>query len=182
MSSFHPLAPGAVHLWSVPEQSPKTRSKGQDHTATKIDIPPRFNFLVTKQAVLYSGESPPPVQISRVFFMSDGKPAPQNIQDAFLNTVRREKTTVTIHLVNGAKLTGRIRSFDKFSILLEAGQHEQLVFKHAISTISQSRRPSGDLRVQMAPEVAVEPSQSLNQLGNRPVDSATDQASDSPES
>ncbi len=78
--------------------------------------------------------------------MSDGKPAPQNIQDAFLNTVRREKTTVMIYLVNGAKLTGRIRSFDKFSVLLEAGSHEQLVFKHAISTISQSRRASGDLR------------------------------------
>jgi host factor-I protein len=78
--------------------------------------------------------------------MSDGKPAPQNIQDAFLNTVRREKTTVMIYLVNGAKLTGRIRSFDKFSVLLEAGAHEQLVFKHAISTISQSRRGSGDLR------------------------------------
>ena len=76
----------------------------------------------------------------------DGKPAPQNIQDAFLNTVRREKTTVMIYLVNGAKLTGRIRSFDKFSVLLEAGAHEQLVFKHAISTISQSRRSSGDLR------------------------------------
>jgi host factor-I protein len=78
--------------------------------------------------------------------MLDGKPTPQNIQDAFLNTVRREKTTVTIYLVNGAKLSGRIRSFDKFSILLEAGSHEQLVFKHAISTISQSRRGSGDLR------------------------------------
>ena len=113
--------------------------------------------------------------------MSDGKPAPQNIQDAFLNTVRREKTTVTIHLVNGAKLTGRIRSFDKFSILLEAGTNEQLVFKHAISTISQSRRPSGELRA-MVPEVVGEPAQSLNQLGNRPVDQPGNQAPDSPES
>ena len=78
--------------------------------------------------------------------MSDGKPAPQNIQDAFLNTVRREKTTVTIYLLNGAKLTGRIRSFDKFSILLEAASQEQLVFKHAISTVSLSRRGSGELR------------------------------------
>src|SRR5258705_13322637 len=78
--------------------------------------------------------------------MSDGKPAPQNIQDAFLNTVRREKATVMIYLLNGAKLTGRIRSFDKFSILLEAGSQEQLVFKHAISTVSLPRRGSGDLR------------------------------------
>lgn len=78
--------------------------------------------------------------------MSEVKAAPQNIQDAFLNTVRREKTTVVIYLVNGAKLSGRIRSFDKFSILLEAGPQEQLIFKHAISTISQTRRVSGDLR------------------------------------
>ncbi len=80
--------------------------------------------------------------------MSDGKPAPQNIQDAFLNTVRREKTTVTIYLLNGAKLTGRIRSFDKFSVLLESGAQEQLIFKHAISTISQTRRVGDELRTQ----------------------------------
>ena len=77
--------------------------------------------------------------------MSDGKQAPQNIQDAFLNTVRREKTSVTVYLLNGAKLTGRIRSFDKFSVLLESGSQEQLIFKHAISTISQSRRGTGDI-------------------------------------
>ena len=82
--------------------------------------------------------------------MSDGKPAPQNIQDAFLNTVRREKTMVVVYLLNGAKLTGRIRSFDKFSVLLESGSHEQLIFKHAISTISQNRRSSGELRSQSA--------------------------------
>ena len=86
--------------------------------------------------------------------MSDGKPAPQNIQDAFLNTVRREKTAVMIYLLNGAKLTGRIRSFDKFSILLESGPHAQLIFKHAISTISQTRRSSGDLRNQMSADIS----------------------------
>ncbi|HKZ81953.1 MAG TPA: RNA chaperone Hfq [Pyrinomonadaceae bacterium] len=79
--------------------------------------------------------------------MSDGKPAPQNIQDAFLNTVRREKTTVTLYLLNGAKLMGRIRSFDKFSVLLESGSQDQLIFKHAISTISQARRVTEELRV-----------------------------------
>ena len=77
--------------------------------------------------------------------MSDGKQAPQNIQDAFLNTVRREKTAVVVYLLNGAKLTGRIRSLDKFSVLLESGAQEQLIFKHAISTISQTRRATGDL-------------------------------------
>ncbi len=86
--------------------------------------------------------------------MSDGKQAPQNIQDAFLNTVRREKTPVIVYLLNGAKLTGRIRSFDKFSVLLESGTQEQLIFKHAISTISQSRRPTGDLHSQPAAETS----------------------------
>ena len=78
----------------------------------------------------------------------DSRPAPQNIQDAFLNTVRREKDTVTIYLMNGAKLIGRIKSFDKFSVLLESGAHEQLIFKHAISTITHARRQagSGELR------------------------------------
>ena len=84
--------------------------------------------------------------------MSDGKQAPQNIQDAFLNTVRREKTAVVVYLLNGAKLTGRIRSFDKFSVLLESGSQEQLIFKHAISTISQSRRGTGDLHSQATGE------------------------------
>ena len=88
--------------------------------------------------------------------MADGKPAPQNIQDAFLNTVRREKATVVIYLVNGAKLSGRIRSFDKFSVLLESGSHDQLIFKHAISTISQSRRASGELRDSSTTELPVE--------------------------
>ena len=74
------------------------------------------------------------------------KSTPQNIQDAFLNTVRREKDTVTIYLMNGAKLTGRIRSFDKFSVLLDSGSQEQLIFKHAISTIQHARRQSGEHR------------------------------------
>jgi host factor-I protein len=85
--------------------------------------------------------------------MSDGRSAPQNIQDAFLNTVRREKTAVTIYLVNGAKLLGKIRSFDKFSVLLESGSQEQLIFKHAISTISVGKRATGELRDQPAEPV-----------------------------
>jgi host factor-I protein len=76
----------------------------------------------------------------------DTKPPPQNIQDAFLNTARRERSTVTIYLLHGSKLAGRIKSFDKFSVLLETGSQEQLIFKHAISTISFARRGSGELR------------------------------------
>jgi len=65
----------------------------------------------------------------------DAKATPQNIQDAFLNTARRERSTVTIYLMHGAKLSGRIKSFDKFSVLLETGSQEQLIFKHAVSTV-----------------------------------------------
>src|SRR5687767_9457244 len=100
--------------------------------------------------------------------MSDGRPAPQNIQDAFLNTVRRDKATVMVYLVNGAKLSGRIRSFDKFSVLLESGPHEQLIFKHAISTISISKRISGELRTQAASD---EPSAPPNHSDNQSADS-----------
>ena len=76
----------------------------------------------------------------------DSRATPQNIQDAFLNTARRERSTVIIYLMHGAKLTGRIKSFDKFSVLLETGAQEQLIFKHAISTISHTRRGTGELR------------------------------------
>ena len=91
----------------------------------------------------------------------DTKSTPQNIQDAFLNTVRREKETVTIYLMNGAKLSGRIRSFDKYSVLLESASQEQLIFKHAISTIQHARRPTGEHRpphhTEHASEVGGEP-------------------------
>jgi len=87
----------------------------------------------------------------------DAKATPQNIQDAFLNTARRERSTVTIYLMHGAKLTGRIRSFDKFSVLLETGSQEQLIFKHAISTISHARRSSGDLQRPAASQAASPP-------------------------
>ena len=63
----------------------------------------------------------------------------QNVQDGFLNNLRRDRTNVTIYLIGGVKLTGRIRSFDKFSVVLESGSLEQLIFKHAISTISVPR-------------------------------------------
>ncbi len=68
----------------------------------------------------------------------DSKPA-QNIQDTFLNTVRKDKSAITIYLVSGVKLTGRIRSFDKYSVLLENNAQEQLIFKHAISTVVSGR-------------------------------------------
>ena len=59
----------------------------------------------------------------------------QNVQDVFLNHVRRSKTPVTIFLVNGVKLQGIITWFDNFSVLLRRDGHTQLVYKHAISTV-----------------------------------------------
>ena len=64
----------------------------------------------------------------------------QNIQDAFLNTARREKFNIIIHLLQGATLTGRIKSFDKFSVLLDVSGQDFLIFKHAISTIAVERK------------------------------------------
>ena len=64
---------------------------------------------------------------------------PQNIQEAFLNTARKEKTFLTIYLMSGVKLSGRIKSFDKYSLILETNNQEQLIFKHAISTVVVAR-------------------------------------------
>lgn len=59
----------------------------------------------------------------------------QNVQDVFLNKIRKEKMTVTVFLVNGVKLQGVVTWFDNFSMLLRRDAHVQLVYKHAISTI-----------------------------------------------
>ena len=63
----------------------------------------------------------------------------QNIQEAFLNNARKEKTFLTIYLMSGVKLSGRIKSFDKYSVILETNNQEQLIFKHAISTVVVSK-------------------------------------------
>lgn len=59
----------------------------------------------------------------------------QNVQDVFLNKIRKDKMTVTVFLVNGVKLQGVVTWFDNFSMLLRRDSHVQLVYKHAISTI-----------------------------------------------
>ena len=59
----------------------------------------------------------------------------QNVQDVFLNYIRKNKTPVTIFLVNGVKLQGIVTWFDNFSVLLRRDGHTQLVYKHAISTV-----------------------------------------------
>ena len=67
----------------------------------------------------------------------------QNVQDVFLNAVRKSKNPCTVFLVNGVKLQGIISWFDNFSILLRRDGHTQLVYKHAISTVM----PSGPVQL-----------------------------------
>jgi host factor-I protein len=67
----------------------------------------------------------------------------QNIQEAFLNNARKDKIFLTIYLMSGVKLSGRIKSFDKYSVILETNNQEQLIFKHAISTVVVSKPMHG---------------------------------------
>jgi len=67
----------------------------------------------------------------------------QNVQDVFLNKVRKDKIPVTVFLVNGVMLQGSISWFDNFSVLLRRDGHEQLVYKHAISTVM----PAGPIQL-----------------------------------
>ena len=59
----------------------------------------------------------------------------QNLQDAFLNYIRREKIPVTLFLMNGFQLRGVVRSFDSFVVLIDADGRQQMIYKHAISTV-----------------------------------------------
>jgi host factor-I protein len=73
------------------------------------------------------------------------KPA-QSVQDSFLHNISKDKSSLTIYLLKGLKLSGRVKSFDKYSLVLETSTQEQLIFKHAISTIVSQKleelRPS----------------------------------------
>ena len=63
-----------------------------------------------------------------------------NLQDVFLNTLRKEKTEVTMFLTNGYQIKGVIRSYDNFVIMIESeGRRQQVVYKHAVSKISPSK-------------------------------------------
>ncbi|WP_033829005.1 RNA chaperone Hfq [Bacillus andreraoultii] len=64
---------------------------------------------------------------------------PINIQDQFLNQLRKENILVTVYLTNGFQIRGLVRGFDNFTVLFETDGKQQLVFKHAISTFSPSR-------------------------------------------
>jgi len=62
-----------------------------------------------------------------------------NLQDAFLNQVRKENVPVTIFLVNGFQLKGNVKGFDNFTVILEVEGKQQMVYKHAISTIAPAK-------------------------------------------
>ena len=61
------------------------------------------------------------------------------IQNEYFNRARKERALVTVFLANGKRLIGRIRAFDKFTILLETHHGDQMIFKHAISTVGPAR-------------------------------------------
>ncbi len=67
-----------------------------------------------------------------------------NLQDNFLNQVRKENTAVSIHLVNGFQLKGNVKGFDNFTVVLESMGKQQLVYKHAISTITPAKPITGN--------------------------------------
>lgn len=100
------------------------------------------------------------------------KTSSQNIQDAFLNTLRREKAVVTIHLLHGTTLSGRLKSFDKFSVMLDSNGQDFLVFKHAIATVTsnlqtQPRRPQFEGEQQhRPPNLSAAPPPQFNRQSN----------------
>ncbi|MEE9234397.1 MAG: RNA chaperone Hfq [Candidatus Acidoferrales bacterium] len=68
---------------------------------------------------------------------------PQSMQEEFLDRLRRERTLVVVCLVSGVQLSGRIKSFDQYSVLLESEGQEQLLFKHAIASVEAGKPPGG---------------------------------------
>lgn len=70
---------------------------------------------------------------------SKSAPAPPNIQDAFLNQTRRDRVVVSIRLMDGTDVEGRIKNFDRFAIILDRDGTDQMIFKHAIATIRTPR-------------------------------------------
>jgi host factor-I protein len=107
-------------LWSFPAESLSRARRGMQ---------PAGSFVTQGRK---NRRSPAFRQLAGGSFMD--KPA-QNIQDGFLNNARKDKIVVTIYLMSGVKLSGRIKSFDKYSMVLETNNQEQLIFKHAISTV-----------------------------------------------
>jgi len=64
---------------------------------------------------------------------------PINLQDSFLNQVRKENVGVTVHLVNGFQIKGNVRGFDSFTVIIDSMGKQQMIYKHAISTVTPAR-------------------------------------------
>ena len=102
----------------------------------------------------------------------------QNLQDTFLNHVRKNKTPLTIFLVNGVKLQGVVTWFDNFCVLLRRDGHSQLVYKHAISTIMpaqpldlfRAEPPRGRREHEPPPRLLGRKGKKREQVAARPVD------------
>lgn len=62
-----------------------------------------------------------------------------NIQDAFLNAARKDNVPITVHLVNGFQIKGNIRSFDQFTVIIDSMGKQQMIYKHAVSTITPAK-------------------------------------------
>jgi host factor-I protein len=78
-------------------------------------------------------------QVTEPRSSSSSPPGQPNIQDAFLNFARRDRVAVTVHLMDGRSFEARIKNFDKFAVVVEVDGNDQLIFKHAISTIETPR-------------------------------------------
>ena len=123
--------PGTRTVWSLggarsfPAPALPCRAEADDVEIDPPD-PATFGSLIAK----HKKTTEP------VWEMSNEKS--QNVQDVFLNNIRRNKIPVTIFLVNGVKLQGIVTWFDNFSVLLRRDAHSQLVYKHAISTVMPS--------------------------------------------
>lgn len=76
----------------------------------------------------------------------------QNLQDLFLNEARRKNVPLTVFLINGFQMRGTVRSFDSFTVALMSEGREQLIYKHAISTISPAKRLELPFAADGAPE------------------------------
>jgi host factor-I protein len=72
----------------------------------------------------------------------ENKAPAQNIQDLYLNALRKDRVPVTVFLIGGVRLVGKIKGFDKYSVVLEANNQDQLIFKHAISTVTVAKSVS----------------------------------------
>ena len=70
----------------------------------------------------------------------------QNLQDEFLHGLKKDRQLITVYLMNGYKLSGKIKGFDRFIVVLDSNGQDIMIFKHAISTIGAGMPPRKDLR------------------------------------